>query len=426
MKILSLFKTLPAEIQEVARQVHAVARKEGMKVYIVGGFVRDLFLKRRNFDVDIVVEGDGIRFAEAYASVGGGEVIRHRRFGTATVVSKNGLKVDVATARKESYPAPASLPVVARGTLQDDLFRRDFTINAMAISLGRDDLGGLVDLFHGKEDSRQGKVRILHERSFIDDPTRILRGIRFEQRYGFTFESKTWQCLKQAVAQKMIEKVEPQRIRDELILTLKEPDPSKVLNRLQKVTGFGFIHRRVALRASGMTLLRSVRREVDWFKRHYPHRRQIDAWLMYLCVLLEPLTTRECLSVCKKFAFRKGEAKRIISYKEGASKVLRQLRARRMRPSQVFHLLEPLSYEVILLVKAKSSQTIVAKHIDDFLGGYNGVRLAISGKDLQEAGIQPGPLYQKIFKELLDEKLDGNLRSKHDEVAAVRTIVGKR
>jgi tRNA nucleotidyltransferase (CCA-adding enzyme) len=231
---------LPQEIKDLIYLASNIATENNMPVYLVGGFVRDLLLEVKNLDLDFVIEGDGIKFAEDLATILKARLIRHRRFGTATIVLNpvrvitsfsrlpivsRGVKIDIATARRETYPRPASLPLVTRGTLEDDLARRDFSVNAMAISITKKDFGKLVDFFCGKDDLQHKKVRILHSLSFIDDPTRMLRAIRFEQRYNFKIEPHTLKLLKVAAAIKMLEKVQPQRLRDELILILKEAHP---------------------------------------------------------------------------------------------------------------------------------------------------------------------------------------------------------
>jgi len=197
---------LPYEIRDLVHRASGLARETNLSAYIVGGLVRDLLLGFKNFDLDIVVERDGIRFAEKFAAILKARLIRHRRFGTATVICRCGLKVDIATARREYYPQAGGLPVVSPGTLEDDLLRRDFTINAMAISINRADFGRIIDLFDGRSDLRDKKIRILHDLSFIDDPTRILRAIRFEKRYSFSIEANTLRLLKEASRKNMLGK----------------------------------------------------------------------------------------------------------------------------------------------------------------------------------------------------------------------------
>ena len=442
---------LPEDIQELIYLASDVASRNSIPAYLVGGFVRDLILGIKNLDLDIVVEGNGIKFAEDFAGILKAKLIRHRRFGTATIILRHNLKIapstslgvsgersrtiDIATARKEVYPRPAYLPVVTSGTLRDDLARRDFTVNAMAISIMESDFGRLIDFFCGKDDLRHKKMRILHNLSFIDDPTRILRAIRFEKRYNFRIETETLAYLKEAVRLKMLEKVEPQRLRDELILILKEGRPLKQIRRIQELVSFGFIHPHLTLSKSSYRLLRLVESQINWFKRTYPERRQLDTWLIYFIGLIDSLKINDVKVICKKFVFRRGEGKRILTYKKIGRPFILNLSQDKIKPSKIFNLLEPLSYEVIILIKAKSSPLIsgipqnagknrnIKRHIEDFFEIYNGMRLLSCGDDLKRLNVAPGPYYQKIFTKVLNAKLEGVVKTKKEEMELIKELI---
>jgi len=426
LKMKEYLKKLPKDLQDLVYLAGEVASINRMSAYLVGGFVRDLILGVKNLDLDIVVEGDGIRFAEIISERLGLKLIRHRRFGTATLVLAKHLKVDIATARRERYPQPAQLPEVTGGTLKDDLLRRDFTINAMAISINRLDFGRFIDFFGGKEDLRHRKIRVLHDLSFIDDPTRILRAIRFEQRYNFKIEPKTLRLLREAVRLKMLEKVQPQRLRDELILILKEEKPLKQLRSIKELVGFSFISPGLSLSKKTTTLLNGITQEVIWFKKKHPRRRQLDIWLIYLMGLLDSLGVDKIKLICRQFAFRKGEEKRLLTYRKLQSRFIGKLSQSKIKPSRVFGLLEPLSYEVIIFIKAKFKNHNIKKHIENFFQDYNGTRLYISGEDLRSLGLAPGPHYQKIFHRLLNAKLDGLLKTKKEELELIKKISQRR
>ena len=413
---------LPNEIKDLIRLVSDIANKNNIPAYLVGGFVRDLILGVKNLDLDIVVEGDGIKFAEVLSQKLNVGLIRHRRFGTATVILKKHLKVDIATTRQEYYPQPAHLPEVTCGVLKDDLMRRDFTINAMAISINRQDFGRFIDCFGGRQDLADKKIRVLHNLSFIDDPTRILRAIRFEQRYNFKIEPKTLKLLREANELKMLERVQPQRLRDELILILKEGYPLKPLNRIKELIKFNFINSGLSLSKKNLVFLKSVESQINWFKRKYPKRRQLDTWLIYLIGLIDLLNINNIKLICKKFAFRRGEEKRILAYKKLEPQFIKELSRDKIKASRVFSLLEPLSYEVIILIKAKFKNKNLEKHIKDFFEIYNGTHLYISGADLHKLGLTPGPYYQKIFHRVLHAKLDGLVKTKKEELGLINKI----
>lgn len=233
MKI-SLQKKFPKGVFEIINQIGYIADMYNFRVYLVGGPVRDLLLGRPNYDLDFTVEGDGIRFAKKLNQTFKGRLVMHKAFGTATIyLEKN--RIDIATARREVYERPAAYPDVAPGTIKEDLFRRDFTINAIAISICKKDSGRLVDFFGGVEDLKMGLIRVMHDRSFMDDPTRIFRAVRFEQRYNFKIEPVTLKLLKQALSEGLIGELNRGRIRKEIALFLEEEDPIKCLRRLENL-----------------------------------------------------------------------------------------------------------------------------------------------------------------------------------------------
>ncbi len=223
------------------RDVGIRAGEMGFDSYAVGGIVRDLLLRRATLDADVVIEGDGIAFASRFSAERNATLTRYDRFMTATLVLPDGSKVDVATARKEVYERPAALPLVRPGSIRDDLFRRDFTINTLAVCLNPDRFGEMIDLFQGRDDIRKGSIRILHEKSFIDDPTRIFRAVRFERRFGFTMEDATERRAREAVSAGLMQKLSGYRIASELRLISKEEDPGSVVKRLEGLDVLSFL-----------------------------------------------------------------------------------------------------------------------------------------------------------------------------------------
>ena len=423
MKIDRLLEKLPPQVKKLINLAQRAAEHDtGNRIYLVGGFVRDLLLGVDNFDLDFVVEGDAVKTAERLCAALGGRMVTHRRFGTVNI-SLPELKIDVATARTEVYPAPASLPVVEFSSLKEDLRRRDFSINAMAVSINARDFGELEDFFFGRQDLLDGKVRVLHEASFIDDPTRILRAVRFEQRYGFRIERSTLKLLREAALAGMLSAVQPHRLRDELVLMLKEGYPYRQLIRLQRVAGLGFLHPRLALVKKQEGLFRALRSETAWFKDVFGHRRGPDNWVIYLAALLDGLNVKETTEFCAKFGFRNGEVKRVLSVKQIQRGELDKLRSVKSRPAEIYAILEPLSYEAILYLKAKYGHKVLRKHIEDFLCFYNGLLIHINGRDLQELGCSPGPGYQRIFSEVLEARLNGEIHTKQDELAMAQSMI---
>ena len=416
-------KKLPQEIKYLIDTVKEVSKETKMPVYLVGGFPRDLILGVKNWDLDITVEGNGIKFAENLAKRLNSGLIRHERFGTATLILGHRLKVDIATTRKEIYPFSASLPVVSPGSLREDLLRRDFTINAMAVSLSEGAGQKLIDIFGGKEDLSAGKIRILHDLSFKDDPTRILRAIRFQQRYNFKIESKTLRLLKEAINSGLLDKVNPHRMRDELILMLKEEDPSALLEYLCVLGGLSFISDKLKPGKPTYDLVKSVNKEIFWFMQNFPFHGQFDAWLVYFAALLRPLTLAESKMITRRLSLSKQEEKKIAACRKINQRFIRRLKNKQIKPAQIFTLLKPLSYEALILLRSTSQDTSFKKHIADFLKIYNCVRLCTSGDDLYNLGVLPGPGYQKILNKVLAARRNGKVKNRREELALIKKIV---
>jgi tRNA nucleotidyltransferase (CCA-adding enzyme) len=214
--------------------VGKIADELKVPAYIVGGPVRDNLLGIKNLDMDFVVEGDGIKFAEALNRKLKGKLTTYKAFGTATIKLK-GKRIDVVTSRKETYARPAAYPTVKPGAIKDDLFRRDFTINAMAMIVNKKNFGRLVDFYDGQKDLKNGIIRVMHDKSFMDDPTRVFRAIRFSVRFGFKIEPHTKKLIKEAVSDGFLGEVNAGRIRKEIELFLKEKDPKKCLETFSKL-----------------------------------------------------------------------------------------------------------------------------------------------------------------------------------------------
>ncbi|MBN1913940.1 MAG: CCA tRNA nucleotidyltransferase [Candidatus Omnitrophica bacterium] len=423
--MLTQAKKFPVEIRALILLASDIADSNDMSAYLVGGPVRDMILGVKNLDLDIVIEGDGIAFAELFAAATGSRLIRHKRFGTATVeVPRGRLKIDVSSARKEFYPEPAHLPVVSAGTLKDDLKRRDFTVNSMAISINKKNFGELLDFFGGSDDLRKKKIRVLHDLSFIDDPTRILRAVRFEQRYDFRLDKRTEKLLKQAIRLKMLDKVQPQRLRDELVLILKEGTAQKQLRRLGELSGFRFIDSGLSDLKINHRALSSVPSEVAFFNKLLPRHRHLDIWLVYFMLLIDALSLEKSKAVCKKFAFRRGEEKRILSFKKNYAALVKRLSRDKVTPYGIFTLLEPLTYEVIICLLVNSGNRNLRGHIGVFLKKYHRLRIRISGDDLRDLGITPGPKYQEIFRKVLKYRLSSKVNTRAQELALAKKVAG--
>ena len=220
-----LLARMPRENVEILRRLGELADRRGSAAFVVGGVVRDILRDIHTCDLDVVVDESAVDYAQAAAAELGGTVKTHTRFGTAILVVPPGRKIDLATARSEAYERPGALPVVAAGGIREDLERRDFTINSMAVRINERGFGELLDFHGGRDDLDAGVLRVLTDRSFEDDPTRILRGVRFASRFGFEFEATSERLLRDCVRAGGVATVSGERLMNEIVLILREPTP---------------------------------------------------------------------------------------------------------------------------------------------------------------------------------------------------------
>ncbi|MFH1847677.1 MAG: hypothetical protein ABH825_00480 [Candidatus Omnitrophota bacterium] len=401
------------------------ASRRSLNIFLVGGAVRDLIMGSKNLDLDILVEGDAIAFGEHLAKETGCGIVSHKRFGTCTIDMSG--KIDLASARKETYARPAALPEVSFSGVREDLARRDFTINAMALSLNPKDFGRIIDFYNGREDIKKGRIRVLHDASFIDDPTRILRAVRFEQRYGFRIEPHTMRLLRGAARKQMAQRTEKQRLRDELILILKEDYPGRAVKRLADLQGLSFMHPRLRFSKKTERLFASVRKVVRRHEKSFGRKDALNAPLMYLAALLEALDPAQIRSVGDSFAFRRRDIEQAVFFREKGAHIRKTLRAtKKIKPHMIHELLSPLSREVTLLIMAAASSETARGRIRRFLARHDGAALKIGGSDLKNMGLKEGPGFGEILAGTLRAKIDGRLKTKADELRFARKLIANK
>src|SRR5574341_112980 len=414
---------LPHDVGEALRTVGEVADEAGFPVYLVGGIVRDLFLRVTNLDIDIVVEGDGITFAGMLVKKLGGRMKTHQKFGTAVVVLPDGLKLDIATARLEYYESPAALPTVELSSIKKDLYRRDFTVNTLAMRLNAKHFGELIDFFGGLRDIKEKTIRILHNLSFVEDPTRVFRAIRFEQRFGFHISKHTLNLVKTAVTMKLFNKLSGERIFGELMLMFSENDPGRVVKRMNELDLLKFIHPGIRHTAEMERLFSSIGETLTWFRLLYLDVKP-DIWFVYFLGLLDRLKDEAAEEVLERLAVPSRTRQRIRTARQRSREVLYGFyRSRALQPSRVYDLLSTLDTEPLLLMMARAKRESARKYISLYLTHLRDVRISLTGDDLKALGIPPGPRYRKLFAELMDARLDGIVKTREDEAEFVKKKV---
>ena len=382
-------------------------------VYLVGGTVRDILLGEPNFDVDIAVEGDGIALARALADALGGRLRPHAKFGTAVVVYGEGRRVDVVTARTEFYDAPAALPAVEHASIREDLLRRDFTINAMAVSLKGEEFGQLVDPFGGRRDLDSRVLRVLHNLSFIDDPTRIFRAIRYENRLGFRMEEHTLGLARGCIEMGLVGDLSSARLRDELFELFEEGDLEHSILRLAELGAAAAIHPQLAADEEAVRLLGRL----DALRREFAP--DVPRWRLGLAVLARRLRPEQVYEWLGRLKVQRRDCDRIAAAVTVAPKLVERLAANDAEPAEIVSMAEPYAPDAPLLALALAD----LQPLELYFRRLRDVQLDIDGDDLARLGLRESPRVGEILVELRRRKLNGELDGRDSELAAAKELI---
>ncbi len=433
-----LEKALPQPLLDILRKAGEKARDLGFSLYIVGGFVRDLLLGMPTLDLDLVVEGDAIALARALAKDFGGRVRSHTRFGTAKLIIEDPQKLamgypehlDFTSARIEFYEHPTALPEVEMSSIKQDLYRRDFTINTLAISLDPDRFGELYDFYGGLKDLERGLIRVLHNLSFVEDPTRILRAVRLEQRLGFRIESRTLELVESALD--LLDRVSGERIYHELRLILQESEPERAIRRLEEIKVLKKIH--PSLEGDGWITekFRALRGEMPIAQEigydlsspspsQRAHYEPVGA--LYLALLTYRMKPEEVEALIRRLHPPQDDSS-LMRELQAFKDILKELAAEELAPSTIYRLLSPYSDRARFLARILTDSWLVRQRLDLYQRNLRFVRPEIDGHYLQEVmKIPPGPIYRRILTALRDARLDGRVSSLEEEIALVEKIL---
>ena len=396
---------LPFATVRLLREAGAIAERRGLPLWLVGGSVRDLLLEQSPLDLDLVVEGDAPQLASVLAGELGGEVTARSQFGTARLQTQ-GLKLDLASARRESYAHPGALPTVQPGGQHEDLARRDFTINAMAATLGSAQFGQVVDPFGGQEDLVQCRIRVLHPGSFADDATRILRAVRYETRLGFRMDATTERLARQGAD--YLKTISGARLRRELERTFQEARPQDALARARE-----------------LGLLTAISPGLDWPDATH---RALDMWrgecqrtepLLCMALLAAPLSPEEGQALADRLNMPV-RWRRVVRDTATVRQRLPELGLPGIRPSGVFRLLEGLEPAAVQAWTLLAPQEAMRGHLLAYGQRLRYVKPRLNGHDLATLGVPTGPRVGALLEELRAARLDGLVESRADEEEWVR------
>jgi tRNA nucleotidyltransferase (CCA-adding enzyme) len=414
---------LPPKIMQLLEEIAAVADRLSVAVYLVGGFVRDLLLRKKNFDIDLVVEGEGIAFAEALAVTMSGRVRAHAKFGTAVVICPDHFKIDVASARMEYYLQPGALPSVEEASLKLDLYRRDFTINTLAIALNHGRFGELYDFFGGQLDLENRVIRILHNLSFIEDPTRVFRAIRFAQRLGFSIGPHTESLLRSAVRLGFVARISGARLRNELITILQEEEPLPILRQLANYGLLPHVQKDLVLSEKIAKLFVAAEQTLNWFQLLYTGE-VVEPWQVYFLCLTSHLDDAAMEEMTMRLQMPESQRHDLLDGRTEAHGLLTRLTRKKKhtpapRASEIYHWFSTCSTTVLLYLSARADDEI-RRWISQYLIHLRTVHPELSGDDLRKLGFAPGPIYREILDALRFARLDAVVESRSDEISFVK------
>ncbi|MBC7330380.1 CBS domain-containing protein [bacterium] len=405
-----IIEEIPAEIKGLLQRIGELAASQKTRAYLVGGVVRDMILGREVKDLDILVEGRAIEFARKVKEEMGGELTTHQRFGTATLKLPDGLEIDFATARREFYVRAGVLPTVESGSLREDLFRRDFTINALALSLHPREFGYLIDYFGGWDDLQNKRIRVLHSLSFWEDPTRILRAIRLEAKLGFKMDEWTENLARDAIRAQSFAPLSGDRLREELILLLEE-NPIPCLLRMEEIGLSQAIYPRARL--DKQTLKKLEREPLEGLN--------IEKWLLFLFTLFGHLSEDELRRVAYRLRFTSSQREKLLSIADLDS-TLQRLSLPYLKRSEIYEILKDFPLETIILIKVKGDIR-VKRRVCLFLEKLRYISLAVNGEELKRLGIPEGRILGKVLRELFNAKLDGKIKTKGEEIEMAQNLL---
>jgi tRNA nucleotidyltransferase (CCA-adding enzyme) len=411
---------LSPKILDRLKSLGQVAGNIGCNAYVVGGFVRDLLLYRKNEDIDIVIEGDGIAFAKAYAKIAGARIHSHQKFGTAVIIFPDNFKIDVATARMEYYTSPAALPTVEKSSIKLDLYRRDFTVNTLIIKLNSEHFGTLIDFYGAYKDLKAKAIRVLHNLSFVEDPTRVFRAIRFEQRFGFSIGKLTSSLIKNAVKMGFFNRLSGRRMFSELRQIVEEEYPARAIVRLNDYDLLEVIHPAITLTRELVPAINSVKKVLSWFDLLFLEESYMK-WMVYFLVIMAQHDKSTSLAICRRLEFAPRQVDIFCKERFEAYKSMLWIeRNASISNSMLYKKLSAFKTELILYMMSATNRENVKKLISHYFTKLRYITISVSGTDLKRMGFIPGPIYRELFGAVLDAKLNGHVKTHADELDFIK------
>jgi tRNA nucleotidyltransferase (CCA-adding enzyme) len=408
--------SFPSEMLSLLRRIGEKTQKMDMKAYIVGGAVRDILKGERNVDLDISVEGDAEVLARSWSEEGC-RVTIHGRYKTGTIVFPGGYKVDIATARREFYEYAAAMPEVSGDSLKQDLARRDFTVNSMAVSLSKADWGTLIDFYGGRRDLKEGLLRVLHNLSFVEDPSRILRGIRLEQRLDMKFEDNALRLLNSAVKGGLLEKLSSSRLRTEVELNCKDRQPRKIAERMQELKIWDALFPGLRFGPSNAKKMRYLQKFLYHLKKENLSVFKGMEWLTYIAAILSESSLSVRSSTMDRLNFTPQERKILMNCFTSPLPVEQFFNTKKnFKNSEIFLFLKDYDPVPLLYCMATLKKIPVRRWLHRHLFVLTPLKGELKGGDLLEMGYKAGPWLGGVLEGVRLERMDGRIKNRDDEL----------
>ena len=407
------------ELKGILKVIFSVSKSLKASTYLVGGIIRDALLGIPNYDIDIVVEGDGIEFGQKLADRFDAKLEIHWKFGTSVLVLKNGQHIDIATARVEYYKKPAALPSIESGSIKQDLARRDFTINSLALSLNKKNFGEILDYFGGRQDLKDKKIKILHKMSFIEDPTRIFRAVRFEKRLGFVMDRETEDIAITTINMDIVSKLTGVRIRDELIYILNEEKPYSAIKRLYDLGALAKIGIKSSIDRAFTEAARKVLRSQIQLKPFTGEK--VKKWRLLLVLLFENMSTSGIEKWCARMKVRKKDAVVIIKVLCHMDEARKQIRDQVKDNHALYRIVS--AYQPELQVITHSWGLEYKKNIKKYFSKLSAIKLEISGEDLKSMGYKPSSKFREVLEEVFALKLNGKISGRESQLQKAKKLM---
>ncbi len=404
---------MPKYFQGLLRLLGQVADKTDLPVYVGGGFVRDLILGLKSNDLDLIIVGDALKYASQVNKLFCGKLIKNEQFGTARITTAKCC-LDFSSARQEFYPFSASPPQTKSAGLREDLFRRDFTVNTLAFQLNTANFGNFFDYYNGLADLKEGLIRILYKLSFIDDPTRIIRAVRFEAKLGFVIEPETLNLIGKALKSKALSRLTKDKLTKEMILLFKEEKVLPALERLYWLGAGPQIFPDVHLDSRKIQQLSKIEKIITWAKKNT--RANFNPHILYICAIIYGEKELNLFSQLRRFRLSRQDRATIAFTLQHTESLVAWLKEKEISSLEIYNLFNKIPLETIYFILAIDGGEVALERYDLYANKLCHITPSLTGEDLIGLGYRPGPVFKEILESIKAEKIKGNITTLEAEI----------